>query len=50
MEAQDILKMLTNLEQSLQNVESARQQVTNTVNAYEGTKAQLHALTVKQSL
>ena len=28
MEAQDILKMLTNLEQSLQNVESARQQVT----------------------
>lgn len=47
MEAQDILKMLTNLEQSLQNVESARQQVTNTVNAYEGTKAQLHALTVE---
>lgn len=47
MEAQDILKMLNNLEQSLQNVESARQQVTNTVNAYEGTKAQLHALTVE---
>ena len=47
MEAQDILKMLNNLEQSLQNVESARQQVTNTVNAYEGTTAQLHALTVE---
>ena len=31
MEAQDILKMLTNLEQSLQNVESARQQVTKCI-------------------
>lgn len=47
METQDILKMLNNLEQSLQNVESARQQVTNTVNAYEGAKAQLHALTME---
>lgn len=44
MDAQDILKTLNNLEQSLQNVESARQQVANTVNAYEGAKAQLHAL------
>lgn len=47
METQDILNMLNNLEQSLQNVESARQQVTNTVNAYEGAKSQLHALTVE---
>lgn len=44
MNAQDILKTLNALEQSLQNVESARQQVTNTVNAYEGAKSQLHAL------
>ena len=47
MDAQDILKTLNNLEQSLQNVESARQQVANTVNAYEGAKAQLHALVVE---
>lgn len=47
MDAQDILKTLNNLEQSLQNVESARQQVANTVNAYEGAKAQLHTLVVE---
>lgn len=45
MDAQDILKSLKNLEQSLQNVEAARQQVTNTVKAYESTRTQLHALT-----
>lgn len=44
MDAQDILKTLNNLEKSLQNVESARQQVINTVDAYEGAKSQLHAL------
>ena len=50
MDAQDILKTLHRLEQNLQNVESARQQVANTVNAYEGAKNQLHALTVEFSL
>lgn len=50
MDAQDILKTLHRLEQNLQNVESARQQVANTVNAYEGAKSQLHALTVEFSL
>lgn len=49
MNAQDILKTLNALEQSLQNVESARQQVTNTVNAYEGAKSQLHALVTEFS-
>lgn len=44
MDAQDILKTLNNLEKSLQNVESARQQVAHTVDAYEGAKSQLHAL------
>lgn len=47
MDTQDILKTLNNLEQSLQNVESARQQVANTVNAYEGAKTQLHALAME---
>lgn len=47
MDTQDILKTLNNLEQSLQNVDSARQQVANTVNAYEGAKAQLHALAME---
>lgn len=47
MDIQDILKTLNNLEQSLQNVESARQQVTNTVNAYEGARTQLHALVME---
>lgn len=50
MDAQDILKTLHRLEQNLQNVESARQQVANTVNAYEGAKSQLHALTIEFSL
>ncbi len=47
MDAQDILKSLNKLEQSLQNVESARQQVTNTVNAYEEAQVQLQALNVE---
>lgn len=47
MDTQDILKTLNKLEQNLQNVESARQQVEDTVNAYEGAKNLLHALTVE---
>lgn len=47
MDSQDILKALNRLEQNLQNVESARQQVINTVNAYEGAKTQLSALTAE---
>lgn len=45
MDAQGILKSLSNLEQKLQSIESARQQVERTVNAYEGAKAQLSVLT-----
>ena len=45
MDAQEILKSLSNLEQKLQSIESARQQVERTVNAYEGAKAQLSVLT-----
>ena len=41
MDSQEILKSLSNLEQKLQSIESARQQVERTVNAYEGAKAQL---------
>lgn len=47
MEAQDILKTLNNLEESLNNVESARLQVTNTVNAYESAKAQFQGLAME---
>jgi hypothetical protein len=36
MDTKDILKSLTALEQNLKNIDSARQQVLNTVNAYEG--------------
>ena len=45
MDSQEILKSLSNLEQKLQSIESARQQVERTVNAYEGAKAQLSVLT-----
>lgn len=45
MDAQSILKSLSNLEQKLKTIESARQQVEKTVNAYEGAKAQLSVLT-----
>lgn len=45
MDAQGILKSLSSLEQKLQSIESARQQVERTVNAYEGAKAQLSVLT-----
>lgn len=45
MDAQDILKSLSNLEESLKNIDSARQQVQNTVNAYENARAQLNKLT-----
>ena len=45
MDAQSILKSLSNLEQKLKTIESARQQVEKTVNAYEGAKAQLTVLT-----
>lgn len=44
MDVQDILKSLTNLEQNLQNVESARKQVQETVNAYTATREQLSKL------
>lgn len=44
MDTKDILKSLTTLEQNLKNIDSARQQVLNTVNAYEGTRAQLAKL------
>ena len=45
MDSQEILKSLSSLEQKLQSIESARQQVEKTVNAYEGAKAQLTVLT-----
>ena len=45
MDSQEILKSLSNLEKTLQGIESARQQVERTVNAYEGAKAQLSTLT-----
>ena len=45
MDSQEILKSLSTLEQKLQSIESARQQVERTVNAYEGAKAQLSVLT-----
>lgn len=45
MDTQDILKSLSNLEQSLQGVESARQQVEKTVAAYDGAKLQIVNLT-----
>lgn len=45
MDAQDILKSLSNLEESLKNIDSARLQVQNTVNAYENARAQLNKLT-----
>ena len=45
MDSQEILKSLSNLEQKLQSIESARQQVERTVSAYEGAKAQLSVLT-----
>jgi chaperonin cofactor prefoldin len=45
MDAQEILKSLSNLEQKLQSIESARLQVEKTVNAYEGAKTQLAVLT-----
>lgn len=44
MRTQDIVKSLSNLEQSLQGVESARQQVEKTVAAYGATQKQLAAL------
>ena len=45
MDSQEILKSLSNLEQKLQGIESAKQQVERTVAAYDGAKAQLTALT-----
>ena len=45
MDSQEILKSLSSLEQKLQSIESARQQVERTVSAYEGAKAQLNVLT-----
>lgn len=45
MDAQDILKSLSNLEESLKNINSARQQVQDTVNAYENARTQLIKLT-----
>lgn len=47
MDAQDILQSLSNLEQSLKNIDSARQQVINTVNAYENARTQLNLLTTE---
>lgn len=44
MDTKDILKSLTTLELNLKNIDSARQQVLNTVNAYEGTRTQLAKL------
>ena len=44
METNDILKSLSNLEQNLKNIDSARQQVLNTVNAYDGAREQLQHL------
>ena len=41
MDTKDILKSLTSLEQNLKNIDSARQQVLNTVNAYESTRIEL---------
>ena len=45
MDSQEILKSLSNLEQKLQSIESARQQGERTVNAQEGAKARLSVLT-----
>lgn len=45
MDSQDILKSLSSLEQKLKSIDSARQQVERTVNAYDGAKAQLSVLT-----
>ena len=44
MNTQDIIKSLSNLEHSLQGVESARQQVDSTVAAYDATQKQLATL------
>lgn len=44
MNTQDIIKSLSNLEHSLQGVESAKQQVEKTVAAYGATQKQLSAL------
>ena len=44
MNTQDIIKSLSNLEHSLQGVESARQQVDSTIAAYGATKKQLATL------
>ena len=44
MNTQDIIKSLSNLEHSLQGVESARQQVDSTVAAYGATQKQLATL------
>ena len=44
MDTKDILKSLSTLEQNLKNIDSARQQVLNTVNAYESTRIQLAKL------
>lgn len=44
MDTQDILKSLANLEQNLQGIESAKQQVEKTVAAYDSTRLQLSKL------
>ena len=44
MNTQDIIKSLSNLEHSLQGVESARQQVDSTIAAYGATQKQLATL------
>lgn len=45
MDAQQITEMLAKMEQNLQGVESARQQVQQVANAYSSTRAQLESLT-----
>ena len=49
MNSQEILKSLSNLEQKLQSIETARQQVERTVNAYDGARTQLVKLTQDMS-
>ena len=45
MDTQDVLKSLSNLEQNLQNIESARKQVQNVVDAYNKANTELSDLT-----
>ena len=44
MTPQELFESLESLEQTLQNIESARQQVVSTVNAYDGARQQLSRL------